>query len=55
MFHWALTFLIVALIAGFLGLPGVAVIASEIAWIFFVIGLVLAVALFLFGRRKPPL
>jgi uncharacterized membrane protein YtjA (UPF0391 family) len=49
----ALTFLIVALIAGVLGLTGVAGVAVEIAWILFVVGLLLAVITFVFGRRPP--
>lgn len=47
----ALTFLIVALIAGALGLSGVAGTAVNIAWILFVVGLILAVVTFVFGRR----
>ncbi len=53
MIGWALTFLIVALIAGVLGLGGVAVIATEIAWILFVVGLILAVIFAILGRRPP--
>ncbi|NND39902.1 MAG: DUF1328 domain-containing protein [Pseudomonadales bacterium] len=53
MFHWALMFLIVAIIAGVLGLPSVAVIASEVSWIFFVVGLILSVLLFVMGRLPP--
>jgi uncharacterized membrane protein YtjA (UPF0391 family) len=49
----ALTFLIVALIAGILGLSGVAGAAVNIAWILFVVGLILAMITFVFGRRPP--
>lgn len=49
----AVTFLVIALIAGVLGLSGVAGTAVNIAWILFVVGLILAVATFLFGRRGP--
>lgn len=51
MLHWALVFLVVALIAGVLGLTGVASIAAEIAWALFIIGLILAVVFFVLGRR----
>jgi len=51
MLGWALTFLIVGLIAGALGLSGIAGAATNIAWILFVIGLVLALIFFISGRR----
>lgn len=51
MLGWALTFLIVGLIAGALGLTGIAGAATNIAWILFVIGLILAVIFFISGRR----
>lgn len=51
MLGWALTFLIVGLIAGALGLTGIAGAATNIAWILFVIGLILAVIFFVSGRR----
>jgi len=50
MFHYALIFLVVALIAGLLGFSGVAGTASSIAWILFVVGLVLALVFFIRGR-----
>lgn len=53
MISWALTFLIVAIIAGALGLTGVAGTASNIAWILFVVGLILALVFFVTGRRPP--
>lgn len=53
MLGWALTFLIVGLIAGALGLSGIAGAATSIAWILFVIGLVLALIFFISGRRPP--
>ena len=37
MLHYALVFLIVGLIAGALGITGVAAVASEIAWVLFLI------------------
>lgn len=51
MLGWALLFLIVGLVAGVLGFSGIAGVATDIAWILFVVGLILAVVLFLFGRR----
>ncbi|MEY4641981.1 MAG: hypothetical protein RLZZ227_1975 [Pseudomonadota bacterium] len=51
MFSWALTFLIVAIIAGIFGFSGVAGTATNIAWILFVVGLILAVVFALSGRR----
>ena len=53
MFCWALTFLIVGLVAGILGLSGIAGTATNIAWILFVVGLVLALIFFITGRRPP--
>jgi len=53
MLSWALIFLVVALIAGALGLSGVAGAATNIAWILFVIGLVVALIFFISGRRPP--
>ena len=51
MFNWALTFLIVAIIAAVFGFSGVAGTATNIAWILFVVGLVLAVVFAISGRR----
>lgn len=53
MLSWALIFLIVGLIAGVFGLTGIAGVATDIAWILFVVGLVLALILALAGRRPP--
>lgn len=50
MLGWALTFLIIALIAGALGFSGVAGAASNIAWILFVVGLIIALIFFIRGR-----
>ena len=41
MFSWAITFLIFALIAGLFGFSGLAGTAVNIAWLLFVVGLVL--------------
>ena len=54
MLYYALVFLIVGLIAGALGLAGIAVIAGQISWILFLIGIVLLVLHLLTGRRLPP-
>lgn len=51
MFSWAITFLIIAIIAGVLGLSGIAGTATNIAWILFVVGLVISVMFFISGRR----
>ncbi|MBK1705192.1 DUF1328 domain-containing protein [Halochromatium glycolicum] len=51
MFQWALTFLIVAIVAGLLGFSGIAGAATNIAWLLFIVGLVLAVIFFIRGRR----
>jgi uncharacterized membrane protein YtjA (UPF0391 family) len=54
MLRWALVFLIVALIAGALGLFRVEYIAAEIAWVFFAIFLILFVVSLVFGGIRPP-
>jgi len=53
MLGWALMFLIVGLIAGLFGMTGIAGAATNIAWILFVVGLILAVVFFISGRRPP--
>jgi uncharacterized membrane protein YtjA (UPF0391 family) len=53
MLSWALAFLIIAIIAGVLGLSGIAGMATNIAWILFVVGLIMALIFFLTGRRPP--
>jgi uncharacterized membrane protein YtjA (UPF0391 family) len=54
MLHYALVFLVVGLIAGALGIGGVAAIATQIAWILFLIGIVLLVVHLVRGRRVVP-
>ena len=54
MLYMALMFLVVALIAGVLGITGIAGLSAQIAWILFVVGLILAVVSFVFGRRGLP-
>jgi uncharacterized membrane protein YtjA (UPF0391 family) len=53
MLGYAVTFLIIALIAGFLGFIGIAGLAAEIAKIFFFVFLVLFVLSLVAGRRPP--
>jgi uncharacterized membrane protein YtjA (UPF0391 family) len=52
MLYYSLVFLIVGLIAGALGIYGVAAIASQIAWVLFLIGVVLLVVHLLSGRPR---
>jgi uncharacterized membrane protein YtjA (UPF0391 family) len=54
MLHYALMFLIVGLIAGALGLVGVAAVAGQIAWILFLVGVVLIVVHMVRGGRHLP-
>ena len=57
MFGWAVTFLIVALVAAVLGFGGVAVISVEIAKIIFFVAIILflisAIFGFMRGRSAP--
>lgn len=53
MFSWAVTFLIVALIAAVFGFSGIAGTAVNIAWILAVIGIILALVFMVMGRRPP--
>jgi uncharacterized membrane protein YtjA (UPF0391 family) len=59
MLGWALTFLIVAIIAALFGFGGIATTAAGIAQILFVIFIVLFLASVIYhmisGRRPPPL
>lgn len=52
MFGWAIIFLVVALIAAFLGFGTLAGTAAWIAKIVFIVGLILAVLSFFFGRNR---
>jgi uncharacterized membrane protein YtjA (UPF0391 family) len=54
MISWAVTFLVIALIAAVLGFSGVAGTAVNLAWICAIIGIILAVV-FMVGGRRPPL
>jgi uncharacterized membrane protein YtjA (UPF0391 family) len=53
MLGYAITFLIIALIAGFLGFIGIAGLAAEIAKICFFVFLVLFILSLVAGRRPP--
>jgi uncharacterized membrane protein YtjA (UPF0391 family) len=57
MLRWAILFLIVAIIAGVFGFGGIAVAATDIARLLFVVFLVLFVVALFMGRRgtSPPL
>lgn len=53
MFGWAVTFLIVAIVAGIFGFAGIAGTATLIAKVLFVVGLVVFLALLVTGRSPP--
>jgi uncharacterized membrane protein YtjA (UPF0391 family) len=53
MLHWALTFLIVALIAGLLGFGALEGLAMWFAQVLFVVFLILFLISLLAGRRPP--
>lgn len=53
MISWAITFLVIALIAAVLGFSGIAGTAVNIAWILVVVGIVLALVFSVMGRRPP--
>jgi uncharacterized membrane protein YtjA (UPF0391 family) len=55
MFGWAISFLLIAIIAGIFGFSGIAGTATGIAKILFIIGLVVFLVLLVTGRRAPPL
>jgi len=52
MLYYALMFLVVGLVAGALGLFGIAAIAGQIAWVLFLIGVVLIVVHMISGGRR---
>ena len=53
MLSWAVTFLIVAVVAALFGFSGIAGTAVNIAWILAVVGIIAAIAFFVLGRRLP--
>ena len=54
MINWAITFLVIALIAAILGFGGIAGTAVGLAKILFFVFLVLFIVSFLMGRKSPP-
>ena len=52
MLYYALLFLVVGLVAGALGLFSIAAVASQIAWVLFLIGIVLLVVHLVTGRTR---
>ena len=57
MLGYAITFLIIALVAALLGFTGIAIISVEIARILFIVFIVLFLVSLIFGmrmRRRPP-
>lgn len=54
MFYYALAFILVGMVAGVLGLSGIASVATHISWSLFMIGVVLLVVHLFTGRRIPP-
>ena len=50
MLYYALVFLLVGLVAGALGLFGVAAVAGQIAWLLFLIGVVILIVHLASGR-----
>jgi uncharacterized membrane protein YtjA (UPF0391 family) len=53
MLGWAVTFLVIGLIAAVFGFTGIAGTATNIAWILFVVGIILAIVFTVVGRRPP--
>ncbi|HZM46376.1 MAG TPA: DUF1328 domain-containing protein [Burkholderiales bacterium] len=51
MISWAVTFLVIALIAAVLGFSGIAGTAVNLAWICAIIGIILALVFGVLGRR----
>jgi uncharacterized membrane protein YtjA (UPF0391 family) len=53
MLSWALTFLVLGLVAMLLGAGGIAGMSMNIAWILFVVFIVLFLISLVLGRRGP--
>ena len=53
MLYYALVFLVIGLIAGALGLFGVAAMAGQIAWFLFLVGVILLVIHLVRGNSPP--
>ena len=54
MINWAITFLVIALIAAALGFGGIAGTAVGLAKILFFVFIVLFIIAFVMGRKAPP-
>lgn len=57
MLRWAIIFLVIALIAGALGLFHVEAVSANVAWVLFVVFLILFVVSLIFGGgwgTRPP-
>lgn len=54
MLNWSISFLVIAIIAGFFGFGGVAGTATDFAKILFGAFIILFVISLLLGRRVPP-
>jgi uncharacterized membrane protein YtjA (UPF0391 family) len=54
MINWAITFLVIALIAAALGFGGIAGTAVGLAKILFFVFIVLFIIAFVMGRKTPP-
>ncbi len=55
MLYYAMVFLIIALVAGALGIGGVQFISAQIAWTLFTVFLVLFVVSLIFGGTRRPI
>lgn len=51
MMSWAVTFLIIAIVAALLGFSGVAGAAVNIAWTLAIVGIIVALVFMVMGRR----
>jgi uncharacterized membrane protein YtjA (UPF0391 family) len=51
MLYWAAVFLVIGLVAMLFGAGGIAGVSMNIAWILFVVGIVMAIVFFVLGRR----
>lgn len=52
MLYWAAVFLVIAIVAGLLGMTGVGGLSMNIAWILVVVFLVLFVISLIFGGKR---
>ena len=52
MISWAVTFLIIALVAGVLGFTGIAGTAVNLAWICAIVGIAFAIVFGVMGRGR---